>query len=104
MDFIHFFHHERVTFFFSAEGDGKEDFLGVEDVVVVQQRRMECRLNGFADTSFAFTVAGGHDGDASILEHSTDIAEVKIDDAVHRRWNVRRCSACCLPFQRQKGH
>ena len=78
--FIHFAHHQ---FMVGTVGDIKQYFLRVEDVVIVQQRRMLCILDGFADSAFAFAVTGTHNGYPTIFHDCFYIVEVEVDDASH---------------------
>ena len=57
--------------------------VGVEDIIVVEQRRVEGCFDGLAHTILAFAEAGRHDGYTTVFQHGADIAEVEVDDAVH---------------------
>ena len=72
---VHLAHHQLVL---CTVRDVEEYFLGVEDVVVVQQRRMLRVLDGFADTVVTFAVAGTHDGYAAVLQHCFHVVEVEV--------------------------
>ena len=72
---VHLAHHQLVL---CTVRDVEEYFLGVEDVVVVQQRRVLRVLDGFADTVVTFAVAGTHDGYAAVLQHCFHVVEVEV--------------------------
>ena len=42
----------------TVEVDGEQDFLRFVDIVVVEQRRVECVFNRLLDTALSFAVAG----------------------------------------------
>ena len=84
MHLVHFFHHEHIAFLFGAEGDGEQHLLGIINVVVVEQRRIESVLECLCHTIFALAITRTHNGHAAVLEDRANIAEVKVDDAVHR--------------------
>ena len=83
VDVVDLVHHEVVlAVLLLAEGDVEQDLLRVEDVVVVEQRRVEGIVDGLLHALFAFAVARRHDGHATIFEHGLHIVEVEVDDAV----------------------
>ena len=60
--FVHFLHHKTVVAVVAccavlAEVDAEKNLLGVEYVVVVEQRRIECILDSLLDTALALAVA-----------------------------------------------
>ena len=44
---------------------------------------MECILDGLLHTTFALTITGRHDGDATVLQHGLHIVEVEVDESVN---------------------
>ena len=77
MDFIHFTHHQ---FAVRTIGNYEQHFLGVENIVVVQQRGMKGIGNSLCDSSFAFSVSCTHDCYTTVLQHGFHIVEVQVDD------------------------
>ena len=58
--------------------------LGVVNIVVVEQRRMQRILNGLGDTTFAGAIASTHDSHTTILQNGLHILEVEVNNTVHR--------------------
>ena len=80
VEFLHLRHQERVSL---ALVDVEEDFLGVIDIVVVEQGRVERLVDGSCQTMLALAETIAHDGNAAVLEHLLHIAEVEVDGAAH---------------------
>ena len=55
----------------------KADATYLEDVVVVEKRRIECVLYSQFHTTVALAVAGRHDSHAAVLEHGLNVVEVE---------------------------
>ena len=76
MDFIHFTHHQFAA---GAIGDDEQHFLRIENIVVVQQRRVKSICDGLCYTAFSFSEACTHNGDASVFQNGLDVVKVKVD-------------------------
>ena len=76
---IHFAHHQFVL---GAVRDIEQYLLGVEDVVVVQQRRVLGVLDSHAYAVVSFAVSCTHDGYAAVFQYGFHIVEVEVDLAV----------------------
>ena len=77
--FVHFAHHQFVL---RAVRDVEQHFLGVEDIVVVEQRRVLGILDGHAHAVVSLAVAGTHDGHAAVFQYGFHIVEVEVDLSV----------------------
>ena len=62
--FVHFAHHQFVL---RAVRNVEQHFLGVEDIVVVQQRGMERIIDSLAHAAFPFAVSRTHNGYPTIF-------------------------------------
>ena len=80
VDLVHFLHHQFRTF---AEGYVQHHLLGIEDIVVVQQRRVQGIVDGFRHTTFTFAEAGTHDGNATVFEDGLYICKVQVHRSTH---------------------
>ena len=76
VDFFHFAHQDWFGF---GAIEVEKDFLRFVDIVVVEQRRVECILDGGCYTIFAFAIAIVHDSNTAIAHDGADIGKVDID-------------------------
>ena len=82
IDLVHLLHTQSLVIgFVCGEGDTEQNLLGVVDVVVVEQRRVESVVDGFAQSALALAVTGTHDGHVAVFEHGAHVVEVEVDDA-----------------------
>ena len=80
---VHLLHHQRAgAVLVAGKRDAEQDLLGVEHVVLVEQRRVEGVVDGFPDATLALAVAGGHNGHAAVLEHGLHVVEVEVDESM----------------------
>ena len=99
VDIVHFLHHEaRIVVLFIAEINAQQNLLGVEDVVVVQQWRVQCIVDSLLHTAFAFAITCAHNGHSAVFKHRLDIVEVEIDKSMVGDYlcNALRCNAQCI--------
>ena len=81
---VHLFHHQAVlSVLLTAERDAEKYLLGVENVIVVQQRRVQGVVNSLLHTSFTLTVTGAHDGHTAVFQYRLNIVEVKVYQSVY---------------------
>ena len=81
---VHFLHHEVVlAALLLVECNGEKNLLRVEDVVVVEQWRVQCIFDGLLHSVLAFSVSCRHDGHAAVLQYCAHIVEVEVDDTVN---------------------
>ena len=76
MYLVHFLHHQ---FRRRAERYVQHYFLGIEDIIVVEQRRMQGIVDCFCHTIFSFAESGTHDCYSTIFQDGFHIGKVKID-------------------------
>ena len=76
MYLVHLLHHQ---FGRRAERDVQHHLLGVENIVVVEQRRVQGVIDGFRHTVFSFTESSTHDGYSAIFQDGFHIGKVKVD-------------------------
>ena len=81
---VHFLHHQAalVVALLAAEGYAEQDFLRVEDVVIVEQRRVQRVVDSLLHAAFSLAVAGAHDSYAAVFQYGLDVVEVKVDKSV----------------------
>ena len=81
---VHLLHHQRLLAVLrTCERDGEQDLLGVEDIVIVEQRRVQGVFDGFLHTALALAIACRHNRHTTVLENCLHIVEVKVDESVY---------------------
>ena len=84
VDVVHLVHRQSgVLALLAGKRYGEEYLLGVVDVVVVEQRRVERILDGLLHSALALAVAGRHDSHAAVLGHRLHVVEVEVDESVN---------------------
>ena len=78
---IYFFQQQRRLF---ATDNAQQYALCALDAVVVQQRRIHSRHNGFLGPVLAVGAAHAHERDPALAHHGIDIAEIDVDHRMHR--------------------
>ena len=83
VDIVHFLHHQTgIVAILIAEVYTEKYLLGVEYIIIIEQRRIESILDGFAHASFALTITHTHNGDTTVLKYGLHIIEVEIYKSV----------------------
>ena len=82
---VHLLHHQAAlaVAFLAAEGYAEKDFLGVENVVVVEQGRVQGVVDGLLHAAFALAVTSTHDGHTAVFKHGLHVVEVEVDKPVY---------------------
>ena len=81
--FAHFVY-EQGFVRFRTTSDGHGYTRGPEDVFIIEQGRIERIANGSRDALRPCGVSRRYDGQAALMQNHIHIAEVEVDNAVHR--------------------
>ena len=84
MHFVHLFHGQLVALFLITERNAQQHLLGVEYVVVIEQRRMKRTFDSLAHTSFTLSESSTHDGHTTVFQHRGHILEVEVYNTMYR--------------------